>query len=264
MAETATGTVPPAAGATAPAANTTPATTVPATGAAAPKPPEGGTPAGSAAPGGADAGKTQPPAAGAAGASTTTTPKAEDDSLLGGQGKPEDAPDIELKLPEGVLADAGAQAEFKSLAKELGLKSDGAQKLVEFSVKQQKAAEEAAEKAAKEAYAKTKGEWKHAAEVDKEYGGQEFKANLAIANKAFEKFRAKDSGFLKLLDERGLTNHPEAVRFFYRRGKEMSEDSLRGTQGESGGTTPSPEPKGGWDSLYDGKMGVAPMPPRPK
>lgn len=246
---TPSGTVTPAAGATAPpAAPTTAAATAPATGTDAPKPAEAGkeTPS-NAAPSGADAGKKDPKAAGAVeGASNGAKPGAEGTLLTG---EPPKAPpaDIALKLPEGVLSDKAQLDEFKAIAQRHGLKSEGAQEFVDFSVRLQKAGE----KAARENYEKTVEGWKQAAATDKEFGGHSFKENLSIAQKALKKC---GDGMAKALAESGLGNHPEVIRGLFRLGKTMSEDSVSGTVTEDGGTKTSPQ-KQTWESLYEGKMG---------
>lgn len=212
----------------------------------------------SAAPSGANAGKTdQPAAVPPAGAAPGNAKTEEPVSILDGSGEAP-AADIELKLPEGVLADAEQQQEFKSLAKELKLDSAGAQKLIEFSSKVAKADLESA-----------KGErrkliegWQAQAKADSEYGGKDFQSNMQLANKAVRKFGGEP--LAKVLRESGLGSHPDVIRAFFRAGKGMSEDSIKGTSAENGGVTPTAKPNGShWDSFYEGKMGVYKGPPSP-
>ena len=69
-------------------------------------------------------------------------------------------------------------------------------------------------------------EWTEAAKVDKEYGGDKFNENLSIAKTALDKFGS--DGLKNLLNETGLGNNPEVIRYFYNVGKQISEDTYVG------------------------------------
>lgn len=68
--------------------------------------------------------------------------------------------------------------------------------------------------------------WASEAKADEEFGGEQFEANVAIANKAVGMFG--NDKFTKLLADTGLGVHPEMVRVFYKIGKLISEDSVAG------------------------------------
>ena len=61
---------------------------------------------------------------------------------------------------------------------------------------------------------------------DDEFGGETFDANLKVAKSALDAFGTDP--FKQLLSESGLGNHPEVIRFMYRAGKAISEDSYVG------------------------------------
>lgn len=177
--------------------------------------------AGTGAVAGETAGASTPEAqAGAAPATgTVAEPKAGESAQTGTATA---APEIELKLPEGMQGGQSFES-FKGLVKELGLPTDTAQKLVDFVASNQKAAVEA-QRAEVERTQKT---WIDSLKADKEIGGQEFDSNIQVARKAVERF---GSGELKaFLEETGLGNHPAMVRAFYRIGKAIAEDSISGT-----------------------------------
>jgi hypothetical protein len=125
-----------------------------------------------------------------------------------------------FKLPEGTELDATALAEFEPIAKELGLTQDGAQKVVDLYAGQVAKLAEAQQKLIGD----TVAEWAKTAQADKEYGGDKFGANIAVAQKAISDFGSPE--LAKMLNETGLGNHPELIRFCLNVGKKLSEDSV--------------------------------------
>ena len=138
-----------------------------------------------------------------------------------GEGKADDAASkeeakYEFQAPEGVELDGDVTAEFTALAKELKLPAAEAQRVVDIAVKmQQKQAERNAET--------VKG-WAESSKTDKEFGGDNLQANLAIAQKAIDTFGSPE--LKTLLNSSGLGNHPELVRFAFKAGKAISEDGF--------------------------------------
>ena len=130
--------------------------------------------------------------------------------------------------------DDGALKAFKSTVKELGLKSEQAQKVFDVYVAQQKAAAEAQQK--------TQAEWEASLKADKDFGGEKFDANLAAAKKAYQHFveRTGEAGkqLGELLEQTGLGSHPSFVKVFHEISKAMADDSIRGTK--SGNSAPTP------------------------
>lgn len=124
----------------------------------------------------------------------------------------------DFNAPEGINMDTEAAGEFKSLAKELGLKQEGAQKVADvgFKLLQKWEAKQS------EAIQSMKSEWINGTKTDKEIGGDKLNENLAVAKKALDAFGTPE--LRTLLNESGLGNHPEIVRAFYKAGKAISED----------------------------------------
>lgn len=132
-------------------------------------------------------------------------------------------------LPEG-LGD-----EIKSLAKDLNLSQEQAQKLAEFELKRT-ASDAESQKAHLE---KLSSEWVTAAKTDKEFGGEKLTANLAVAKRGLDSFASPE--LKALLDASGFGNHPEVIRMFFKVGTQISADGtfVGGNKGnEAPGYTP--------------------------
>jgi len=123
-----------------------------------------------------------------------------------------------FSLPEGYEYDEKLAGEFGGVAKELGLSQDKAQKLVDYYIQlTQKAIQVHNERSAQ-----ISEEWKTSAETDKEFGGAKFGENIALAKKALDSFGTPE--LTKHLNESGLGNHPEIIRFCWKVGKLLSDD----------------------------------------
>ena len=108
---------------------------------------------------------------------------------------------------------------FGEVAKELDLPQDSAQKVLDkvapvIQARQAKVVEE------------VKLEWANDSKSDEEFGGENLNANLEIAKSSLKAFGT--DALKDLLQESGLGNHPEVIRFMYRAGKAISEDSYVG------------------------------------
>ncbi len=108
---------------------------------------------------------------------------------------------------------------FGDVAKELNLSQEAAQKVLDkvapvVQAKQAKALEDA------------KAGWVNDSQSDEEFGGENFDANLKTAKSALDTFG--NDALKSLLVETGFGNHPEIIRFMYRAGKAISEDSYVG------------------------------------
>lgn len=129
------------------------------------------------------------------------------------QGAPEKYADF--KLPEGLTLDAKTLDGFKAIAKEAGLSQEAAQKFVDFETSLVKAGNEAAQAAWQEQVAKWETE-------SREAFGADWQKQFGIASKAVERFGSP--ALRQLLNESGLGNHPEVVKFFAKVGGRISED----------------------------------------
>lgn len=126
----------------------------------------------------------------------------------------------EFKTAEGVTLDQDALGEFKALAGEAKLSQEQAQKVVDIGVKlQQKWAADQAK-----AMEGAREQWAQASNTDKEFGGEKLAENLSVAKTALDKFGSPE--LKQLLNDSGLGNHPEVIRFFYRAGKAISNDRI--------------------------------------
>jgi len=139
------------------------------------------------------------------------------ESKPGSEGKGTDVPEsYEFKAPEGVELDGDATAEFSALAKELKLPAAEAQRIADIAIKMaQRQAEQTA---------KVVKDWADQSRADKEFGGDNLEANLAVAKKAIDAFGSTE--LKTLLNTSGMGNHPEFIRFAFKAGKAISDDTF--------------------------------------
>ena len=139
------------------------------------------------------------------------------------QVKPEGAPEkyeFNMKVADAPdELDPDVITAFGEVAKELDLPQEAAQKVIDkvapiMQAKQAKVVEE------------VKTEWANDSQSDSEFGGENLKSNLEIAKSSLNAFGT--DALKSLLEESGLGNHPEVIRFMYRAGKAISEDSYVG------------------------------------
>lgn len=119
-------------------------------------------------------------------------------------------------LPEGLPADESALQAASAAFRELGLTQDQAQKLVDLHAGQVKAQ--------MDAWAERQEAWIGEIKSDREIGGARLERNLSYAAKALDQFGSP--ALRQALDESGLGNHPELVRFAIRIGKVLAEDRM--------------------------------------
>lgn len=127
--------------------------------------------------------------------------------------------------------DAELLTEFGALAKEANLPQEAAQKIVELAGKMvtgnaTKAAT-AFNAQVTEFYSDIGGTpetWVAAAKADKEFGGEKFNENLALAKSALDQFGTPELS--KYLMKTKAGNHPELLRAFVRIGKAISQDGF--------------------------------------
>lgn len=136
----------------------------------------------------------------------------------------------DFQLPEGIEIDADVMTEFKGLAKELGITQEAAQKLIDL----QSSMEEKRAETLQQMVADQSQQWANQVKNDPEIGGENYDQSVALAVKTIETFGSPE--LRTLLNDSGLGNHPELVKFCHRIGKAISEDKLvmGGTQNSSG------------------------------
>lgn len=134
------------------------------------------------------------------------------------EAKPQGAPDKYegFKLPEGIEIKADVLEKFSATAKELNLSQENAQKLIDMQAQNVKA-EVDARLAAFNAEVQT---WET---KSREVFGAEWQKEFGIASKAVERFGTPE--LRKLLNDTGLGNHPEWIRFANKAGKMIAEDN---------------------------------------
>ena len=167
----------------------------------------------------------------------------ESDALRGAPDKYEfnaqvaDAPD-ELD-PEVLTA-------FGDVAKELHLPQEAAQKVLDkvapvIQAKQAKVVEQ------------TKVEWANQSKSDQEFAGESLNDSLDVAKTSLDTFGT--DALKSLLQETGLGNHPEVIRFMYRAGKAISEDSYVGnSEGAAGKSNVPRDFNGIANALYSNQQ----------
>jgi hypothetical protein len=145
----------------------------------------------------------------------SSTPPAENQPATSG-----DEVSYDFTFEGDIDVDATSLEDLKSLAKDLKLPLDQAQKIADLGQKQAQRWLQAQEQAIQDATA----QWVEQVKTDKELGGEALNANLATAKTALTRFGSPE--LTKLLDESRLGNHPEVIRFFHRVGKAIGDDSL--------------------------------------
>lgn len=128
----------------------------------------------------------------------------------------------DFKLPEGFAVDETRMEGFVNLAKENKLSQEAAQKFIDLYTELTKADVDAGDKAWQEVLTG----WKQSSETDKEFGGQNYKANVAVAKKVFEVEGLTTPEFKDMLNTTMVGSHPEMIRFMYRLGKMFSDDKI--------------------------------------
>lgn len=117
----------------------------------------------------------------------------------------------EFKIPDGMKIDEKKMSSFKTVAKELGLTKDQAQKLVDMDAQNIQNADNA--------FREMQKKWKE--DTMKELG-ENAEQKLGEAAAAFKRFG--DDEFVKLLKDTGLENHPAMVRVFRNIGSKLAVD----------------------------------------
>jgi hypothetical protein len=139
----------------------------------------------------------------------TSTQAAEGDAL--------DLP-IEIGIPEGSEIPQEAVDAFLPIAKELGLNSEQATKLVEYQDKVNREAQ--ADLTAQ--WKARSDQWRDSLQKDVDFGGDAYEGNIQASRRALRAFGGEP--LASALGALGLGNHPELVKFFARVGRAMGED----------------------------------------
>lgn len=202
-------------------------------------PASGGTLIGDAGEAGAEGegnpGETAEAAPDAGGEGTTEEPEQEaaegDKTEEGSDDEPKGAPEQyeEFKVPEGYTVDDKALEEFVEFAKGRDMTQDQAQEILDYYTKNL----ETMFSQQAEAWENTRKEWVESARSDKEFGGQRFQENLKHVSSAMKQFGTPE--LRQVLNDSGLGDNPELIRFFYRVGKLAGEGEFHTGSGGSAG-----------------------------
>lgn len=175
-----------------------------------------------------------------AGEATPATPAPPAATVVNGDGKPAEgapapkpgeaakpgdtptgAPEkYEFSAPEGMTLEPETTAQFETVARELNLTNDQANRLVPLAaelVKRNVAQQQAAQVTQVQ-------KWLDESKADTEYGGEKFETNVATVRNAVARFATPQ--LKELMDQTGLGNHPEVVRLFYRIGNAIADDKF--------------------------------------
>lgn len=150
------------------------------------------------------------------------------------------------KAVEGVQRDEKLLGQFREFAKKHSLSPELAQAVVDFDDARTKS-EADAYRAERE---RTRKDWVDSFKNDKEFGGSKWSETEADLSRAMKRFA--DDGLRKALDESGLGDHPDVLRFVARIGKAMREDSIAGGAGGTSAKKPTL-----LDQLYGGSSSTA-------
>ncbi len=172
---------------------------------------------------------------------TQDQPVAEDATETGNtEGDSKDAPKTEavgapekyeFKPPEGKNFDNEIITTYSQVARELNLSQASAQKMLDTL------GPKIAERQMAQIDSIRQG-WVDSSRIDKEFGGDSLDKNMSVAKKALDTFGTPE--LRTVLNQSGLGNHPEIIRFFYRAGKAISED---GYVGSSSGSSSKGQPQ---------------------
>lgn len=128
----------------------------------------------------------------------------------------------EFKAPEGVDLDQNLVESFTPIAKELGLNQEQAQKLVDLYAGNLGGMTDKLVEKQLEAHNAEVEKWAEQTKSDPDIGGDAFKENVSIAQKAIARFGSPELS--EFLNVSGLGNHPVIVKTFLNIGRAISED----------------------------------------
>ena len=135
-----------------------------------------------------------------------------------GDGEPEWGADT-LKAPEGYeVLEANSVEDLVKHAKEMGLNKEQAQNMLDFQSQSIMKVVDSHN----ENWDNTMNEWVETTRQDKDIGGPKLEESLTDARKTLNTFG--NNALAALVDQTGLGNHPEFIRFMSKVGKAIKED----------------------------------------
>jgi hypothetical protein len=135
----------------------------------------------------------------------------------GSQDAPLDA--SAFTVPEGMTLDTAMIDQAMPLFKEAGIDQAQSQKFIDlYAAKMQEA-----EQGKLDTFNQLRQDWVKQAKNDPDFGGDKFNENIASAKAALDKFGTPELS--KLLDDFGVGDHPEMIRFMVGVGRLTQEDT---------------------------------------
>ena len=135
----------------------------------------------------------------------------------------------EFKAPEGMELNEASVAAFSAFAKDAKLSQESAQKVVDMGIGLMQSWQDQQT----EAFKNQRAEWVTNSKADKEFGGDKLAENLGAGLKTLEKFGTPD--FIKFVNQSGIGDHPEFIRFVHRVAQATKEDNLPADSRTAGG-----------------------------
>ncbi|WP_028970150.1 hypothetical protein [Sphingomonas sp. URHD0057] len=131
----------------------------------------------------------------------------------------------ELTVPDGFEGiDSDVLAEATPVLKELNLTNEQADKLTPIAAQLVKKTMDRAEQAVTDRAIQNRKDWAEAFDKDEKIGGANKEQTIKDAAKAFDHYGLKKGeGLRLLLDESGLGNHPDLIRFVSAVGRDLAE-----------------------------------------
>jgi len=127
----------------------------------------------------------------------------------------------DFTMPEGQKMDDSVLGEFRGLAKDMGLTQENAQKLVDLGFKLAGSNTEALQGSQQETWTKQRETWVNELKNDKEFGGENFNANIEQAKLALRRFG--DDSIRGFLESTGFGDHAGLVKMFAKIARETGE-----------------------------------------
>lgn len=153
-----------------------------------------------------------------------------DDDVVPGEGE-----DYTFEAPEGMEIDEDMAAAMSPLFKQIGITQGQANQLVAAYGAQIAAGAEAQANA----FVDRITGWTEAARNDTEIGGDKWDATVAAANGALQKLGTPE--LTQALQETGMSNHPEVIRFMHRTALALGIDNFDPGENVDTGDVPTEE-----------------------
>lgn len=140
----------------------------------------------------------------------------------GGEGEGESSDYAAFDLPEGMSIDDTVLADASQIFKDLGLTQDQSQKLVEFHASQVQAESQRQV----DSFNQLMNEWQTQTRSDSDIGGDKLEENVGFARVALDKYGTPELS--QLMEDHGVGNHLEIIRFMSLVGRSLREDGPAG------------------------------------